>query len=156
MQIKIYTVPIMENEEQLRELNNFLATHRVVDVEQSCVGERYWTFCVRYVSSGVDARSNQGKGVVPVQRKVDYKEVLTEEEFECFSALRAIRKNLAVEEGIPAFAVFTDAELASFSKLNELSEASLTKVDGVGKQRVKNYGAKMLNIYFEQKNNETI
>ncbi len=156
MQIKIFTIPLFENDEMVQEINNFLATHRVVDMEQTCAGERYWTFCIRYVPSGGEGNNNQWKGQAATQKKVDYKTVLSEEEFTRFSALRAIRKKLAEEDGIPAFAVFTDAELASFSKLEELSETALTKVDGVGKQRAKNYGEKLLNIYLEQKKDETI
>lgn len=137
MQIKIFTIPILGNDEMLQEVNNFLATNRVVEVEQACVGERYWTFCIRYVLNDSEKNNNQWKGTV--QKKIDYKTILTEDEFARFSVLRAIRKKLAEEDGIPAFAVFTDAELAGFSKLEEMSETALTKVEGVGKQRAKNY-----------------
>lgn len=156
MQIKIFTIPILENDNMLQEMNSFLATHRVVDVEQVCVGERYWTFCVRYVQSGGEGNNNQWKGSGATQKKIDYKTVLSENEFARFSELRAIRKRLAEEDGIPAFAVFTDAELASFSKLEEMSVTALTKTEGVGKQRAKNYGEKLLSLYFEPKNDETI
>ena len=46
------------------------------------------------------------------KEKVDYKLVLSEADFSLFSRLREIRKQIAIADAVPAYAVFTDEELA--------------------------------------------
>lgn len=156
MQIKIFTISVFDNDEMLREMNNFLATHKVVEVTQAFSENAYWTFCVRYTLGAADNNGSLTKGNVSSQKKIDYKSVLSDEEFVRFSAMRSIRKKLADDDGIPAFAVFTDAELAGFSKLEELSVSSLTNISGVSKQRAQNYGEKLISMYLGPKQDETI
>ena len=44
--------------------------------------------------------------------RIDYKEVLSAPEFERFARLRLLRKELAEKEGVPAYAIFTNEQLA--------------------------------------------
>ncbi len=145
MQIKIFTIPIVSGDEQNAELNNFLSTHRIIDVQQVYTDEGYWTFCVRYLlgekSGGVASRT------LPVGKKVDYKQVLNEAEFARFTALRAARKQLATDDKIPAFAVFTDAELGEMSKIASLTLKQMQQIEGIGKGRVEHYGEKLIELY---------
>ncbi len=156
MQIKIFTVPIDAPDEANAELNRFLSNHRVVDVQQALVADRSWTFCVRYVLG--EARETTGaKAWSSAAKKTDYKEVLSEDEFARFSKLRTARKTLAGDDGIPAFAVFTDAELAAMSREKQLTLTAMKKIEGVGKARVEHYGAKILAlIASDVLENETI
>ncbi len=146
MQIKIFTVPIVSGNDQNTELNNFLATHRIIDVQQVYSDEGCWTFCVRYVLGDKPTTTR----TLPQGKKVDYKQELSEEEFARFTALRSARKQLAADDAIPAFAVFTDAELAAMSKITELTAAAMLKIDGIGKGRVEHYAEKLLALYSEQ------
>lgn len=68
--------------------------------------------------------------------KVDYKTVLDEKTFQRFSELREIRKKVSAEEGIPAFAVFTDEELSGLAKLTEINEKNMLSVKGIGEKKV--------------------
>jgi superfamily II DNA helicase RecQ len=70
---------------------------------------------------------------------VDYKHILDEPTFQKFSKLREIRKKVAAEEGIPAFAVFTDEELAGLAKLDAITEQSMLSVKGIGAKKVERY-----------------
>jgi superfamily II DNA helicase RecQ len=51
-----------------------------------------------------------------IKSKVDYKDILTPEEFTLFSKLREVRKKLAEENGLPVYAVCTNEQLARNSK----------------------------------------
>lgn len=73
-------------------------------------------------------------------QKVDYKELLDNAEFEKFSKLRMMRKRLASEENLPAYAVFTDAELCEISKLKEVSMSNLKSIKGLGSRKLDTYG----------------
>ncbi len=138
MQFKVFTVPAVSGEEQNTALNNFLASHKIIEVQNIFSEKGFWTFCVRYTLGE--------KKQMPQQGKKDYKNELSEEEFARFSALRLARKQIAADEGLPAFAVFTDAELAEISKLKELTPAVLLNLEGIGKGRVENFGKKIIAI----------
>lgn len=148
MQIKVFTVPFYGGERQNEEMNVFLRTHKVVDIEQAFSQEHGWTFCVKYVDSAAVVSADESHGK---KNKPDYKEILNEKQFAMFSELRKARKEIAAAEAIPAYAVFTDAELAEFTKLHALDEASMKKVAGVGSQRVANYGKRLIDAYLHDK-----
>jgi superfamily II DNA helicase RecQ len=140
MQIRVFTVPAADPAPALAEINSFLATSRVLEVEkkffQNDAGG-YWTFCVSYVAG--TAPGGSGASV-----KVDYKATLPPETFAVFSRLRVIRKALAEAEGVPIYAVFTNEELASVAALPEITENALKTVPGIGDKKLEKYGAKML------------
>ncbi len=77
---------------------------------------------------------------------MDYKNVLSEEHFKVFSQLRAYRKQIAEQDAVPAYAVFTDAELALLAQSADLTEQSMLKIDGIGKKRVEKYGALLIEL----------
>ena len=110
MQIRFFTIPVHDNAEAAEELNRFLASHRVTAIDRSLVQEganSAWALCVSFDPSG-EGRPPAGK-----RGKVDYKEVLSEEDFTVFARLRSLRKELADREGAPAYALFTNEQLAA-------------------------------------------
>ncbi|MBK6932547.1 MAG: HRDC domain-containing protein [Saprospirales bacterium] len=70
---------------------------------------------------------------------MDYKKVLDEATFEKFSKLRDIRKKVAADEGVSAFIVFTDEELAGLAKLDEITEKAMLGIKGIGEKKVERY-----------------
>ena len=58
-----------------------------------------------------------------------------------FATLRALRKRLADERGVPAYLIFTDATLAGMCRARPKSEDELLAVSGVGKVKLEHYGA---------------
>lgn len=149
MQIKLFTIPLFCDEDALEDLNKFLRGNKVVDISKNLVQQgdvSYWTFCVTYLI-GVPPKVQQPQ--LEKKEKVDYKQVLGEVEFARFSLLRSIRKKLAEADAVPAFAVFTDAELAELAKMEELTPQALMKVDGIGEKRVEKYGKAMCEILGE-------
>lgn len=151
MQEKIFTVSCLGGEEQNEEMNRFLRANKVVCIEkQFCTinGNAYWSFCIEFLNTPQ----------VPCQgerrEKIDYKNVLDEATFLVFSRLRAIRKAIADEEAIPAFSVFTDAELAEISKLKEITEGSVRSIQGIGEKRVEKYAKRMIEQFKDVKAQE--
>lgn len=147
MQIRIFNIPITDTGELQSELNRFLAGHKVLEVEQKFFQNEKggcWSFCVRHIPDGSGANGG-GKG------KVDYKQVLSEEQFAVFSRLREIRKALANDDGVPAYAVFTDEELANIARLPELTEKAMESVPGIGEKKIARYGRPMIGEYNKPK-----
>lgn len=150
MQYRVFSIPVAGGEAEAEALNKFLRGNKVVKVDKElveCGDTPCWTFCVQYLPP-------QASGTFPAagerREKIDYKEVLDEAQFRMFSLLRKCRKAIADEDGVPAFAVFIDAELAELSKHEHFDEKALASIGGVGKQRVEKYGKRMLERYNEE------
>ena len=59
---------------------------------------------------------------------------------ELFEALRALRKQLADEQNVPAYVVFSDATLAEMAARRPSTYAELLEVNGVGQTKLERYG----------------
>lgn len=130
--------------EQEEQLNLFLRSHKVADVRKELVqadGGCFWTFCITYIMGALPPTTGDRK------EKVDYKQVLDEPTFARFAKMREIRKLLATEDAVPAYSIFTDAELAEFAKMERLTLGEMKKVSGIGEKRLEKYGEKLLNQY---------
>ena len=125
------------------ELNDFLRSHRIVNVEKRLIdGERGtgWVFLIEY---GTDA----GKSASDSTRRIDYREVFNDFEYAFFDKLRNLRKELAEKSGIPVYAVFTNDQLAAMVKKPPKTAKDLLLVAGIGEARVKQYGEAFLRLF---------
>lgn len=150
MQVKLFTIPLFDNEAELNEMNGFLRAQKVLTIDKQfvSVGENaYWSFCVTYLQLSKASSVAQN-----AQRptKVDYKEVLDVATFAIFSTLRTIRKQIAEDEAIPAYAVFTDSELAEIAKLESIDTKSLLSIPGIGQKKAEKYGQMLCEQYRTQ------
>lgn len=147
MRVQLFTIPIYDGEDYLNELNKFLSSHRVTDVQKSFVdGDNggSWSFCISYLETAKVTSTEPKKG------KVDYRNILDEKDFAIFCELRKVRKQISESESIPPFAVFTDAELAEIAKLNEITLATMKQIPGVGERKVEKYGASFMAVTHEK------
>ncbi len=125
--------------------------HRVVSLEKHLIadGDRsYWALCVSYL----EGPQSQPNGTRRSGRKeaVDYRAILDEPDFALFVRLRSLRKTLAEQDGIPAYALFTNEQLAAMVQQRITSKAALGTIDGVGTARVEKYGDAFLQILLSQ------
>ncbi len=147
MQIKVFTIPVIDQEGVMEEMNTFLRSKKVLQVTQKLLGRKpgaaCWTFVVTYVDDVGTAERFRGK--------IDYKEVLGPAEFNRFSAMRDIRKALALENKVPPYVIFTDYELSEMAKLEEITLEAMRKVKGIGESKVEKYGNKFLTMLKDEK-----
>lgn len=151
MQIKLFTIPIGDSGAAVQEMNAFLRGNKILEVENKLISNEhgaYWCFCVRYIEPAYGSATGQGS-----KDKVDYKKVLDEATFEKFSKLREIRKKVAANEGISAFIIFTDEELAELAKLEEITLKNMLGIKGIGEKKVERF-AKYFIIKPEQDEKE--
>ena len=142
MQYQVFAVSVHGNSTQVEEMNRFLRSHRVLTVERQMVEEgqnSFWTFCVEFLET---AGPPEGRSEV----RIDYKEVLSAPEFERFARLRVLRKELAEKEGVPAYAIFTNEQLAQMVRKKVSSKAGLKEIEGVGEARIEKYGEAVLRV----------
>ena len=126
------------------ELNRFLATHRIVNVEKRLIdGERGtgWLFLVEY-----GAETKQQNQNAP---RIDYREVLNDQEYAAYEHLRQLRKTIAEQQGVPVYAVFTNEHLAGMVKNPPKTIKDILAINGVGEARVKQFGEAFLKACLE-------
>jgi superfamily II DNA helicase RecQ len=127
------------------ELNAFLKSTRIVNVEKRLIdGDRGtgWVFLVEY---GGEHKTQSNTS----SQRIDYREILTAQEYALFDKLRQIRKDLAEKQGIPVYAVFTNDHLANMVKTRPTTLKAIAALPGVGEARVKQYGEVFLKALAE-------
>src|SRR5690606_8469374 len=63
-----------------------------------------------------------------------------------WEALRACRKRLADEQGVPPYVIFHDSTLLAILRERPLSEAELLQISGVGQRKQERYGEPFLAV----------
>ena len=156
MQIRTFYLPVAATEEMAEELNRFLRSHKIVDIKKELAtidGSSGWTFCVMYLEQNLPIFAEASRQT----EKIDYKKELAPATFEIYDRLRKIRKEIADNESVAVYTVFTNKELAELAKLPELTLKSMKTVPGIGDKRIEQYGQIILDALERQKpeNNET-
>jgi len=154
MQIRIFNIPITDNGAFATEMNRFLAGQKVLEIEQHFYKNEngaFWSFCVRFIA-GIATSTFLSAN----KKKIDYRDMLDEKTFAIFSKLRECRKIIAANDAVPAYAVFTDKELADIAKLPILEANKLIAIVGIGDKKVHKYGNVLIEQYHKNiQNNET-
>jgi superfamily II DNA helicase RecQ len=142
MQLRFFTIPVNAGEDTSAELNRFLAGHRILSIDRQLVvdgSNSAWAICVSFDDGGT-------RPIATKRGKVDFKDILSEPEFAVFARLRALRKELAEAEGVPAYALFTNEQLANMVRKRVILASALRAIPGVGDARVEKYGDAFLRI----------
>jgi superfamily II DNA helicase RecQ len=79
-------------------------------------------------------------------RKLDYREVLSEADFEVFARLRLLRKQVAERDGVPPYAVFSNEQLADLVRQRATTSSAMARIEGIGAARVERYAAVFLPV----------
>jgi len=136
MNYKIFNVPIPDSENETEKMNNFLSGIRIISVQKEIVktGEAsFWSFVIEFYQE-------HGNNLAGRKNKIDYREVLSEEDFSVYSTLRELRKQIAETNAVPVYAVFTNEQLSEMVKKRIVSKNALSKITGVGDKKVNAYG----------------
>lgn len=103
MRMKLFTIPVFNLGDGSQELERFIASHRILKIHRQFVqdGENSaWCFCVDYEEKTNRAGTSR-------KDRIDYREVLNDQDFSVYSRLRDLRKELAARQGIALYAIFT-------------------------------------------------
>lgn len=145
MRLQFFRISLLSSREDAVELNQFLASHRVLSIDRQFVadaGSSFWTVCVTWME-GDGAKS--GSNTSPKDRgTIDYREVLPENEFRMFATLRTLRKEIAEKEDVPAYALFSNHQLAEMVRRRVTSSSQLSEIAGIGPARIEKYGERFL------------
>lgn len=70
---------------------------------------------------------------------------------ECFASIRALRLELAKEEGVPPFMIFSDSALKEMAQVLPDSQSQFLQISGVGPVKLKKYGRLFIDKISEYK-----
>lgn len=73
-----------------------------------------------------------------------------------FETLRKLRYEIAKEEEVPAYVIFSDASLRHMEILRPMSDEDFLAVEGVGKAKLEKYGADFINAIIEFQRNKSV
>jgi superfamily II DNA helicase RecQ len=146
MAYRFFQVPVRNSGAAEEELNRFLRGHRVLSVDRRWVDlgtESYWSFCVDYLES-VQTSAPGAHPAGGTRGKIDYRELLSPEQFAAFVKLRELRQTISKDEAVPVYVIFTNEQIAAMVQKGVASKADLGRIDGVGEARIQKYGDRFL------------
>lgn len=144
MNYKTFIINCANPQESEKELNSFLNSNRIICVQREfCpTPTPCWNFLVEYVETEKSDQRKAGNK----KEKIDYMEVLSQEDFAIFSKLRELRKQIATAEHIPPYLVFTDAELAAIVTAHITKPEDLLKLNNVRQNKIEKYAPQIYSI----------
>ncbi len=143
MKQKFFRIPVANPEDMEADLNAFCDQHRVSHIDKHFVAEganSFWAVCVTWSDNEGSLAGSAKRITNPKTGKIDYKEVLNDDDFILYSRLRELRKTIAERDGIAAYNVFTNEQLAAIVQRRISSKTALQEVDGIGQTRADKYG----------------
>ncbi|PBJ15690.1 DNA helicase RecQ [Flavobacterium sp. ACN6] len=73
-----------------------------------------------------------------------------------FETLRKLRYEIAQEEEVPAYVIFSDASLRQMEILRPMTDEDFLAVEGVGKAKLEKYGSEFINAIIEFYKNKSV
>ena len=144
MALRFFTVPVSDSTVSEAELNGFLACHKILSIDRQLVVlglNSFWAICVDYLNGPAG-------GTAPLanlsRSRVDYKTILSAAEFDVFSRLRQLRKDLSQVEAVPVYALFTNEQLAQMVQRRCRSKSDLAQIEGISETKIDKYAERLL------------
>ncbi|MDR1165542.1 MAG: HRDC domain-containing protein [Deltaproteobacteria bacterium] len=144
LQFKFFCIPVGYETDHEDELNHFLRKVRVLNISRDLISQNdknYWAITIEHTTEK-DAEWTK----YDYKRKIDYKEILTPENFKIYSKLRDWRKETATREATQVYTVFLNEHLAAMVEKKVTTVKGLLEIDGIGNSKVEKYGAAVLDI----------
>ncbi len=146
MLYQLFRIGVFDTDEDTQALNHFLQSNRIVSVDRQFVADgqnSFWSFCVAWEGGDSASSQPQKRGKRPA---VDYRELLSPEVFTIYARLRSYRNQLAEKMGTPAYAIFTNEQLAQMAQIEQPTISALSRIEGVGEKRMGLYGEQFLAV----------
>lgn len=151
MPFRIFTLPVADPSDAEKELDDFLKTVKMVNIRWEFVPDgqgSFWTALVNYFRNGETPYATARKS------QIDYRDILSPEDFAVFAKLRKWRNAIAEKDGAPPFTVFNNEQIATMAQKRIKSLDELKQLEGVGDIRLERYGKTVLDIIASFKKSE--
>lgn len=136
MELRFFSIPALQPQVAEAALNRFLLSHPVAGVDRQFVADganSFWSICVQLAGSSAPEDKPRKRGAV------DYREVLSPEVFARYARLRTLRNQLAEQQSLPPYAIFSNEQLAQIAALDPPSRTTMATIEGIGEKRLAQY-----------------
>jgi superfamily II DNA helicase RecQ len=156
---QFFRIPAQNLNAAGHELNRFLRSHHVQTIERHFIeqGEQsFWLFSVEYqeqaggrssgepAANASESSASTGAGGTRRKERIDYRDKLSEEDFQLYVGLKKLREQLADEEKLAIYLIFTNDQLAKLAESKPRTTEDLKQIEGVGPAKIEKYGARVL------------
>lgn len=151
LQFKFFTIPIKDSDAAEAEMNRFLASVKVITVYRDFVvdgGNSCRLIDIEYQTG--DAAVQAVKSGQSAKKKIDYKEVLSPDDFAVYARLRDWRKETGEKEGVQLYNILNNEQMAYVVQNKICSKGKLKEISGLGDARVEKYGESIIGIMTEE------
>jgi len=145
LQYRFFSISVTYASDIESDLNAFLKTVQVITIHKELICQEsryYWAISVEYQ----EGRQKDVRKSDLIKKKIDYKEVLSPEDFSIYAKLRDWRKETAAREAVQLYNVFMNDQLAAMVQKKVITKSALKDIDGIGDARMKKYGDAVLSI----------
>lgn len=119
------------------ELNNFLKSHRIINVEKRLIDGERCTGCFFLVEY---TELEGGKSAYKMSSKVDWWNVFNPSQFAVYDFLRKTRKEIGDKTEIPLHGILSNEQLALMAQNPPKTKEDFLKIKGVNEQKYKQFG----------------
>lgn len=123
-----------------------MAAHDLVRPDPDRHGALFMTDKARPILRGEEGITLRRDTIRKADRRPAVKMLVSEEDAPLLSALKAKRRALAEEAGVPAYVIFTDKILIEMAETRPETLDQMARVGGVGATKLERYGATFLEI----------
>ena len=148
MKIQFFSVNALEPAEDQALIDDFCARHRIVNIDKTLLQDGqfpYWTVSITYLEPSASLKRSPH----PVNKRaqIDYQLFFDKpEDFAIYAKLRTLRKEISDAEKVPAFALFTNAQLAAMVTEKVSTKKQLATLEGIGEAKLAKYGKAFLTV----------
>jgi len=145
LQIKSFILPVHTDTSIENEINNFLKSHKVIKMRKEFLNNSEnacWCLLVEYVLDEKE-NSKQSKGFKNI---IDYKEVLSPDDFSVYAKIREWRKETADKNGVQLYTILNNEQMARIAQEKITKLDKLKEMSGIGEQRIKKYGKDIIDL----------
>ncbi len=148
MQIKLFTIPIPDNELAVQELNKFLEGKKILKIDQQLLQTKkgdFFCFCIQYEEgiSNTESRRESKFNDQYDQKRDAY--------MERYKLLSSVRDKMAAEDGVKPQQVFHDGHLSNFARYEEpLTEQVMMLTSNFGNGKMEKFGKRFLKMLQEE------
>ncbi len=140
MAYNFFMIPTTNSDSHVKVLNAFLNSHAIVHIDRrfvDCGENSHWVLAIEYISS---YGGNSMDKKVQKRNRVEYKEILTSEEFKKYEQLREWRKKVADAESVPLYAILNNEHIADIVRSDVKTKSDLTNIKNIGEAKMQKYG----------------
>ena len=149
MKYKIYKVSLENPDPVLEEMNGFISTHAIESIDKHFVADAnnsFWTFCIKYLNT-TGKTKKESNYYANHKAKIDYQTYFEDpEDFMLFDELRQLRNGISKQDGVPAYSIFTNAQLAEMIDQKITTKGELEALDGIGEIKLEKYGDRVVEL----------